>query len=908
VKPVQAGDQASSYPRHLDADVVLRDGSTVRVRPVRAEDEDAIRDFLESLSDRTIYLRFFSGGVNLKNVARWAANVDYRNRFGLVALAGGRIIAHAMYVRDDDDRGDVGIEVADAYQARGLGTIMTGQLAEQASRQGIAAFVAEILPANRQMINLLRDSGFPLNTTSEPGIVRIEYPTSLTAEAVERFEQRERTAAVAAARRLLAPTSVAVVGAGRSRGTIGGELFHNLIANEFQGPVYPVNPKADVVQSVVAYPSVTAIPGPVDCAVIVVPGADVIGVARECATKGVGGLIVISAGFAEVGGDGVERQRELVEICREAGMRLIGPNCMGVINTAPDVRLGATFAPNFPPHGRVAFLSQSGGLGLAIIDHAAGLGLGLSSFVSIGNKADLSGNDLVQYWEQDDDTDVILLYLESFGNPRKFSRIARRVGKSKPIIAVKSGRSAAGARATSSHTGAMLAASDVTVDALFRQAGVIRTDTLAEMFDVTSVLSSQPPPCGTRVAIVGNAGGPGILCADACDAQGLTIAAFDDELRATLAAFLPGEAATGNPVDMIASATADDFGAVIDAIGNSGAVDAVISIFAPPLVTKAEDVARAIVDASGRLDPPIPVLSVFMGVAGSPAELREGARRVPAFAFPEEAARALARAASYGAWRDRPEGEVPAYPEAQRDEIATMFAEILAGGPRWLTPVETARVLDAYGVPFAAWTVAPSPSAAGRAARSLGGAVALKAVSPTLLHKSDAGGVQIGLLGAETVQRAATEMARRLGEAGHTVEGFLVQPMVESGVEMFVGVVHDGTFGPVVACGAGGTAIELLHDVNVRLAPLTDVDAREMIRGLATFPLLDGYRGAAKADVAGLEDLLLRVGAMVEEHQEIAEMDLNPVMTGPAGAVAVDARIRVEAPARRPPLGARFRL
>jgi acetate---CoA ligase (ADP-forming) len=663
-----------------------------------------------------------------------------------------------------------------------------------------------------------------------------------------------------------------------------------------------------VVQSVLAYKSVLDVPGPVDLAVLVVPAPSVVQAARECATKGVRAIVVISAGFAETGPEGARRQRELLRVCRAAGMRLIGPNCLGIVNTDPQVGLDATFGPIVPLPGRVGFLSQSGALGLAIIDYANALGLGLSSFVSVGNKADISGNDLLSYWEQDDRTGLVLLYLESFGNPRKFARIARRVARTKPVLAVKSGRSAAGARASSSHTGALLAASDVTVDALFDQAGVIRTDSLAELFDVASLLANQPIPAGRRVGIVTNAGGPGIMCADACEAGGLQIVELSPRLQARLREGLPAEAAVANPVDMLASAPAEHYRRTVELVAASGEVDAVIVIFIPPLRTDPAEVARAVRDAAATAGP-VPVLSVVMSASDLPVEPDGPGPRLPRFRFPEDAARALVRAVEYGSWRRRPEGQVPELPEAHRDEAAALLAAALADGPgpRWLAPAEVARLLACYGVLVADWRLAGSPEEAGAAAAELGGPVALKAVAPRLVHKTEAQAVRLGLTGAEQVQVAAREMAEQVAAEGYPVDGFLVQRMVGDGVELLVGVVHDASFGPVIACGAGGTAVELLKDVAVRITPLTDRDAAEMVRSLATFPLLDGYRGAAKADVAALEDLLLRVGALVEAHPEVAELDCNPVKVLPDGAVVVDARIRVEAVSPSPPLSARRR-
>jgi acetate---CoA ligase (ADP-forming) len=570
------------------------------------------------------------------------------------------------------------------------------------------------------------------------------------------------------------------------------------------------------------------------------------------------------------------------------------------------VCLDATLGPIVPLPGRVGFLSQSGALGLAIIDYANALGLGLSSFVSVGNKADISANDLLSYWEQDDRTDLVLLYLESFGNPRKFARVARRVARTKPVLAVKSGRSAAGARASSSHTGALLAASDVTVDALFHQAGVIRTDSLAELFDVASLLANQPIPAGRRVGIVSNAGGPGIMCADACEAGGLEVVQLPPRLQASLADSLPAEAAVANPVDMLASAPPDHYRRTVELVAASGEVDAVIAIFIPPLHTDPAAVARAVRDAATAAGA-VPVLSVVMSAHELPAGADGDGQRLPRYRFPEDAARALVRAVEYATWRQRPEGQAPELPEARHDEAAALLAAALADGPgpRWLAPDEVARLLACYGVPVAEWRLAGSPEEAGAAAAELGGPVALKAVAPRLVHKTEAHAVRLHLAGADQVRTAAGEMAAAVGAQGYTMDGFLVQRMVGEGVELLVGVVHDASFGPVIACGAGGTAVELLKDVAVRITPLTDLEAAVMVRSLATYPLLEGYRGAPKADVAALQDLLLRVSALVDAHPQVAELDLNPVRALADGVMVVDARVRVEAVSPPLPLAAR---
>jgi acetyl coenzyme A synthetase (ADP forming)-like protein len=900
------------YPAHREADVALRDGSTVHVRPVRLTDASAVEQLLKGLSDRSRWLRFFSGFPNLPKAVEWATEVDFDRRYGLVATTGaeGQVVGHAGFERQPDhpERAEVAMEIADALQGKGLGTILLGQLTEAANEVGVEVLDAEVLPENHQMVRVFRDSGFPVRTHTLPGVLLVEFPTSLSPEALERFERREQLAAAAALRAFFEPRSLAVVGASRRRGTVAGELFRNLLAAGFNGPVYPVNPKAPVVQSVPAYKSVLDVPGPVDLAVLVVPAPAVVQAARDCAAKGVRAIVVISAGFAETGPEGAERQRELLAVCRAAGMRLIGPNCLGIVNTDPEVRLDATFGPIVPLPGRVGFLSQSGALGLAIVDYANALGLGLSSFVSVGNKADISGNDLLSYWEQDDRTALVLLYLESFGNPRKFARIARRVARTKPVLAVKSGRSVAGARASSSHTGALLAASDVTVDALFHQAGVIRTDTLAELFDVASLFANQPVPAGRRVGIVTNAGGPGIMCADACEAGGLQVVELSGELQARLREGLPAEAAVANPVDMLASAPPEHYRRTVELVAMSGEVDAVIVIFIPPLRTDPAAVDRATRDAAataGRVS----VLSVVMSASELPRDVKGAGPRLPRYRFPEDAARALARAVEYGSWRQRPEGQVPDLSTARHDEAAALLAAALADGPgpHWLGPDEVARLLGCYGVPVAEWRLTCSPEEAGVAAAKLGGPVALKAVAPRLVHKTEAHAVRLGLAGAKQVRSAAEQMAEAVAAEGYTIEGFLVQRMVGGGVELLVGVVHDASFGPVIACGAGGTAVELLKDVAVRITPLTDRDATEMVRSLATFPLLDGYRGAPRVDVAALEELLLRVSAMVEGHPEIAELDCNPVKVLADGVVVVDARVRVEAASPPLPLAARRR-
>ncbi len=882
------------------ATIVLRDGSTVQVRRLDPRDEPELASFLGALSVESRTFRFFSAAANFEDTARMLLGPE-DGRLTLGAFADGpRLVGHAVCVPSGPGRAEMAVAVADAYQGRGLGTIMLGELAESAHGAGIDTFEAVVMAGNYRMLEVLRESGFPLRTRWEMGEVVAEFPTDMSPETLERFADRERQAAAAAVGHLLAPRTVAVIGASRSPARVGGQIVRNLRRGGFKGSIYPVNPVATRIQGLKAYPAVTEIPGPVDLAVIAVPAAEVEAVALQCGIKGVKGLVVITAGFAEAGPEGRVRQEQLLAACRESGMRLIGPNCVGIFNTAEDVRLNVTFAPTRPRPGRVGFLSQSGGLGLALMGRAADLGIGISSFVSVGNKADISGNDLLQFWETDPGTDLILLYLESFGNPRKFARVARRVARQKPIVAVKSGRSAAGARATASHTGALLGASDVTVDALFHQAGVIRTDTLSELFDVASLMARQPVPAGKRVAILTNAGGPGILCADACVAGGLEVLELPADARAELAGFLRPDASTVNPVDMLAEATPADFGRALRVLANCPDADAVVAILTPTMASSAPAVAQALVEAAEAIERKVPVLAVFVGVQNPPQDLP-----IPSYAFPEEAARALAHTARYGEWRAQPEPPPEVLDGIDPKAGAVVIGESLAGGPGWMTPSDLSRLLASYGIPMVAAQTVATPEEAGAAAARLRGRVALKAIAPGLVHKTEAGAVQLGLHGRRAVHAAAERMASALTEIGSPPTGFLVQQMAPAGVEMLVGVVHDPSFGPVLACAAGGTAAELLHDVAVRITPVHRGEVAQMVRSLATFPLLQGYRGTPVADVEALEDVLLRVGALVESHPEVAELDLNPVIVHPGGAVVVDARLRLESPPPARPLGAR---
>jgi len=699
---------------------------------------------------------------------------------------------------------------------------------------------------------------------------------------------------------LLRPRSVAVIGASRRRDAIGGAILHNLLEQGFQGPVYPVNPSSTHVQSVASYPDIESIPGPVDLAIIVVPAAHVLEAVEACGKKGVRALVVISAGFKETGADGVKRETELRAIVRKHGMRLVGQNCLGILNTDPKVSMNATFAPVEPPAGRVAFSSQSGALGLAILAYARELNLGISQFVSVGNKADVSTNDLIEFWEKDEGTDLILMYVESFGNPAKFTQLARRVARKKPIVAVKSGRTQSGARAASSHTGS-LAGSDVAVEALFHQSGVIRTDTIEELFDTALLLAYQPVPTGKRVAILTNAGGPGIMAADACESAKLDLPSLDPKTVKALRAFLPAEASVRNPVDMIASADAPSYEKALQLLVADKNVDAVIVIFVPPLVTGAQDVARAIL--AGATGSKKPILSCFMGTHGVPESLRslsEG--HIPSYSFPEAAARTLARTVQYGIWREAPAGKVPSLSGIDvargRAAILRALTGVAADAqPVWMDPALRQELFDAYGIRTTRDRVAGNRGEAAALAKSIGFPVVMKVKSPDVVHKTDVGGVKLGLRTEEEAARAFDEIkiALALALPKARFEGVTVERMITGGVDTIVGMTRDPSFGPVVLFGLGGVAVELLRDVSVRVAPLTDRDAEEMVREIRGYPLLEGYRGTPPTNRASLLDLIHRVSRMTTEHAEILELDLNPVLVfhGDEPCIAIDARLRL---------------
>ena len=899
-----ADNRGSNLGKYRTA-VTLRDGSALLLRPIRPEDEDRLLALFYRLSRHTVYLRFHHVLTNLsrEEAARFCT-VDYDNSMALVGTvgegSGEEIIAVGRYARlPRGDAAEVAFVVEDVHQGKGIGTHLLEQLAEIARKKGIRFFEAEVLADNQQMVEVLTGSGFRLDRKLEQDVYRMTLDLTPTALTEVEAAQRERIATIASLRAFLRPRSIAVVGASTRRGSVGNSLFHNILRGEFTGVAYPVHPTAEVVASVKAYPSVLEIPGTVDLAVVAVPAEKAQEVVEQCGRKGVRGVVVISAGFGETGGDGAERQERLLHTARSRGMRLVGPNCMGIINTDPAVRMNATFAAASPRTGNIAFGAQSGALGLAVLEYAESLDIGVSTFVSLGNRADVSNNDLLQYWAEDPATEVVLLYMESFGNPRRFARIARDAALTKPIVVVKGGRTPAGSRAAASHTGA-LATAEVASDALFAQTGLIRVDTLAELFDMANLLSQQSVPHGRRVAIVTNGGGLGILAADACADHGLELSPLSDASVTGMRDFLTPRAGLGNPIDMTAEATATEYARTLRILAQDDAIDITIAIFVAPMPGLSEAVAGAIRDVAPEFRRRGKVLvASFVGQRrGGAGSTAIGEARVPLFSFPEAAAAALARACRYGEWTRRPKGVVPALSDVSRERAEETVKSALERDPDrplWLDAASVGELLSCYGIRTAAAVSATSEEEAVRAARQIGFPVAVKLLSGTITHKTEVGGVVLGLRSTTEVGEAYRQIRERLANAGREAEmdGVMVQRMIAEGVEVIVGVTQDPCFGPLVMFGMGGIYSELLKDVTFRIHPLTDVDASEMVRSVKAYQLLEGWRGSRPADTAAVEELLLRISSMVEDLPQIQELDLNPVkvLEGRNGCVVVDARV-----------------
>jgi acetate---CoA ligase (ADP-forming) len=867
---------SSASPDALD--VILRDGTTLRLRSPRAADTAALVAFFERLSEQSLYYRFHGFQSVGKKLVEPFLDPDWRERGHLIGELGDDVIALASYVRLRDPKAaEVAFLVADDFQRRGIGTRLLEQLAARAAGVGIERFVAEVLAENTQMLRVFEAVGFESTRKLQSGNVEVEFRIEPTQTYLERVDERDHFAAAASLRSFFAPSSVAVLGASKRRESIGGLLFRNIIAGEFEGVAYPVNPAGDAVAGVRGYRSMDELPETPDLAVVCLPARHVLAGAEDALRRGTRAICVISAGFAEVGDEGRAREEELLALVRAHGGRLVGPNCLGIAVSAP--RLNATFGPRALPPGPVAFSSQSGALGLALLEKAQERGIGLSAFVSIGNKADVSSNDLLEYWEDDPNTGLIALYLESFGNPRRFGRIARRVARRKPILAMKSGTTSTGARAASSHTAA-LAGSEAAVEALFHQAGVIRARTLGELIDAAGLFATQPLPADNRVAVITNAGGLGILCADACHAAGLELPPLAAETEARLRSVLPAEASVANPVDMLGSATGETYEQVLPIVLDDPKVDAVIVLFVPPVVAGADEVAAAVGRVLGEASEK-PVLTSLIAAGGVPPT-----PGVTNFPYPESAARALGLAAARAEWLRRPAGSVPSVERIDTARGRAVVEVALGRGEDvWLRPDEVRELLQAYGIPVVPERVAETPDEATEAAAELGFPVVVKSAEPGA-HKTETGGIALGLATAEEV----LESAARIGPL------VVVQPMLEGSAELLAGVVQDPVFGPLVAFGPGGVFAELIGAAEFRIAPLTDADAEELVTEGKAGELVRGFRGKPAADAQALTDLLHRLSRLGDDLHEIIELDLNPVIASPEGCVAVDARIRVRRP------------
>jgi acyl-CoA synthetase (NDP forming)/GNAT superfamily N-acetyltransferase len=871
------------------ADVLLSDGTTVHLRPIRPDDATAIVAMHSRFSERTRYLRYFSPYPRIpdRDLLRFVT-VDHHQREAFVVVAGERILAVGRFDRlgPGATEAEVAFVVEDAHQRRGIGPVLLEHLAEAARREGISRFVAEVLPANAAMLRVFADFGYQVQRQYADGVVHLSFPIASTERSLRVQWGREHRTEARSIARLLAPRGVAVYGASATGQGIGAAILGHLRDGGFTGHLVPVHPHAARVGGLPAYPAAADAAVPLDLAVVAVPPEAVPGVVADAAGAGLHGLVVVSAGFAEAGPSGAAAQRELIRAAHAAGMRVVGPNCLGIANTDERVRLNATLAPRLPVAGRVGFFSQSGALGVALLAEAERRGLGLSSFVSAGNRADVSGNDLLQYWQDDPGTDVILLYLETFGNPRKFARLARRIGRTKPVVALASsarlprpeperlpgpdsasaGPDAAAGLDAAAGPDASAGPDAAAVTALFAQSGVIRVDTVAELFDVGVLLAHQPLPAGRRVGIVGNSTALAGLAATACRAHGLTIA-------------------VGYPSDVGPQATAHDFADAIADAAVDPAADALLVVFAPPLPGQlvGEDTDFVSALASVALAGDRPTVATFL-VGRLPAG-------VPSYPSVEEAVRALARVIGYADWLRQPVGELPELSGIDRDAASAALAD---GQPGLVE-----RLLAAYGIRVVPSTVAGSAPEAVAAARQWGYPVALKAAREGLRHRLDLGAVRLDQTDDAAVRRAYEEMAEPFGS------GVLVQPMVAPGVACVVETVEDPAFGPVVGFGLGGVATELLGDRAWRAAPLTDRDAVALIDEPRAAPLLRGYRGAETVDRDALTELLQRVGRLVDEQPAVRALRLNPVLARPDGVAVLHAEVRIGASVMRPDTGPR---
>lgn len=866
------------YPAHWEADVVLRDGRTAHMRPILPEDAEGLVEFYAEVSDQSKYFRFFAPMPQLsdKDVRRFT-QVDHHARVAFVLTVAEKILGLASYELIEPGEAEVAFLVQDAHQGRGIGQLLLEHLAQAARERDVHRFVAEVLPENQRMLQVFHEAGYQVAGGWDEGTMHLEFNIDPTDTSVGVMAAREHRAEAASIDAFLSAKSVAVIGASRRSDTIGAALVRNLVLGDYAGRVYVVNPAADAVAGMPAYARVGDIPGEVEIAIVAVPAEAVQDVVLDCAAKGVHGLVVISSGFAETGEEGRQRQRRLVGLARSYGLRLIGPNALGVINTAADISLNASLSPVMPPRGRAGFFCQSGALGSAILEKVRGRGLGLSTFVSAGNRADVSGNDLLQYWEEDQSTEVVLLYLESIGNPRKFSRIARRVSRSKPVIAVRSGRTTQGV--PMGHAVRSIEAPQAAVDAMFRQAGVIQVDTLDEMFDVAQLLAHQPLPLGSHVAVVGNSDALGLLAADAAAASGLTVT---------------------RSIALGAEATAEDFEDALDAVIDDTEVDGIVAIYIPPLNEGGAEVANALAAVAEQSDKPM--VSSFLGREGVPELLRvpdlagntAGRGSVPSYPAVEQAVRALARVVEYSAWLDRQPVDEPVLTGLDIDAATRMLVELLIESPdgRDLTFEECQQLLGHYGIDL--WDRIPVTSAdeAVAAAEALGWDVVLKATAEPLRQRPDLAHVWRNIDDADEMRHAYSQLSSIITSVSDAA--YVVQKTAPPGVPVRIDGLEDPLFGPAVSFSISGAITELVGDKAYLIPPITGMDAAEAVRSIKAAPLLFGHRGSDPVDVAAVEDLFQRVSHLKNDLQQVASLDLSLVHATADGVKVLDAAIRVE--------------
>ncbi|WP_308257850.1 GNAT family N-acetyltransferase [Pseudonocardia lacus] len=871
--------------------MVASDGGIVHLRPILPGDAEALLRFHESLSERTRYLRFFGPYPRIppRDLERFTT-VDHHARVAFICLLGDEIIAVGRYEGlpggAEPGEGPHSAEVAfvarDEHQGRGLGSILLEHLAAAARENGVRRFEAEVLVENQQMVRVFRQAGYQVSRAFAEGVLHLEFDVDPTERSLAVRDSREQRAEARSVHNVLHPTSVAVIGASTDPSKIGHAVLANLLRGNFTGPVYPVNPDARSVRGVRAYPSVTDIPDEVDLAVVAVPAANIDEVMDSCLAKGVKALVVVSAGFADAGAGGTVAERRLVAEARAHGMRVVGPNALGVANTDPEVRLNATLAPDVPGLGRVGFFSQSGALGIAILAAAKERGLGLSTFVSAGNRADLSGNDLLQYWQTDPATDVVLLYLETFGNPRKFARLARRLARTKPVVLVKSGRH-------SGPTPALAATAtpvdDASLRTLFEQSGVIRVETLSQLFDVALLLAHQPLPAGPRIAVVGNSTALGMLVEDALLDEGMEPA--------------------GDAVDVGVTATPEEFAAAVaGAVGDEG-VHGLVAVFVPPVATPGAAYARALREAVA--DSGKPVVAVFLAAEGVPAELAvpgpgggPGRGSVPSFPSPERAAAALAGVSRYARWRSRPVGEF-ARPEGTEPERArALVARLGAERTHPIGDEEAVELLGCYGIGLVDFRRVEGVEQAVAAAEELGYPVAVKAAGERWRHRTDQVGVRLDVVTADAVRRAHGDFLALTG-----AEDLYVQRMAPKGISCVLEIVDDPTFGSLLSFGLAGMATELLGDRAFRVVPVSDQDAAALVRAPRAAPLLAGYGGTEPTRLDALEELVRRVGALAEDLPEVRSLVLEPVLASAEGVAVVGAKMTLGPPPQRADSGPR---